>query len=433
MRVSVIGSGYVGLVTGTCLAHLGHTCICVDNNEEKVKLLKAGGVPIYEPGLDELIKKNVKAKRLSFSTDVTAAIQNSDIIFIAVNTPPKPDGKADLSYVAQAARQIATNLNGYKVIVDKSTVPVETGEKVAETIKRYNTGGCEFDVVSNPEFLREGSAVHDSLHPDRIVIGVMNERAAKVMKELYAPLNAPVIVTSIKSAELIKHASNSFLAMKISYMNALSVLCDISGADVTEVAYGMGLDKRIGPLFLNAGVGYGGSCFPKDLAAFIKISEDLGYDFKLLKEVTSINEYQKAYFVKKVEKTLWTVSDKKLCVWGLAFKPNTDDMRSAPSIDIIKALVEDGAHIRAYDPQAAHNARALLPEQVSYCSNPYEAAQGCDAVLILTEWDEFRNIDLDKVKDMLSHPIIIDGRNIFDPAEMKKRGFVYASIGRHAG
>ncbi|MEW6534674.1 MAG: UDP-glucose/GDP-mannose dehydrogenase family protein [Candidatus Auribacterota bacterium] len=429
MNLCIIGTGYVGLVTGVCLAELGHSVICIDNNEEKYNKLIAGVVPIYEPGLEELMRKNVAEKRLSFSMNIQEGVEKSQVIFICVNTPPKDDGQADLTYVEKVAREVATHMTSHKVIVDKSTVPVKTGEKVAETIKRYNKHKIDFDIVSNPEFLREGSAVEDTFKTDRIVIGVDNKRAEKIMREVYAPINAPVIVTDIKSAELIKHASNSFLAMKISFINALANICERSGANVEEVALGMGLDRRIGRSFLNAGIGYGGSCFPKDVAAFIKISDELGYGFNLLKEVEAINAEQVQLFIKKIEETLWVVKDKKIGVLGLAFKPNTDDMRNAPSIKIIEALLKESAHVTAYDPQAIENTKHIFPD-IEYCNDPYAVAQDAEALIIVTEWDEFKTLDLEKVRKIMVHPIIIDGRNIFNPSDMEKHGFIYKSIGR---
>ncbi|MCK9555666.1 UDP-glucose/GDP-mannose dehydrogenase family protein [bacterium] len=429
MKTAVIGAGYVGLVTGACLAELGHKVVCIDSNKAKIAALKAGKIPIYEPGLDKLIVKNRARRRLTFATSIKSAVENSEIIFIAVNTPPRLDGSADLSYVAGVAHEIAVLMKDYKIIVDKSTVPVRTGEKVAETIKRYSKKNMDFDVVSNPEFLREGSAIHDAMNPDRIVIGVTSSKSAEKMKELYKKLKAPVIITDIKSAELIKHASNAFLALKISFVNAIANICEKSGANVEEVASGMGLDRRIGRTFLNAGIGYGGSCFPKDVSAFIKIAEDLGYHFSLLKEVEEINNRQKVFFVKKIIDALWVVKNKTIAVMGLSFKPDTDDMRNAPSIDIINMLKKEGAKIRVYDPRAMKTARNML-KGVTFCKNPYHAAQGCDAIVILTEWDEFKNLNLKKIKKLLSHPIIIDGRNIFDPLKMIEEGFIYKSVGR---
>ncbi len=429
MKVCIIGTGYVGLVTGACLAELGNRIICVDNDESKIGLLNSGEIPIYEPGLKEMVHNAREAGRISFTTSIPEGVKESTVVFIAVSTPPKPDGSADLSMVAGVAREVAENLNDYKVIVDKSTVPVKTGEKVAETIKRYSKGEMEFDVVSNPEFLREGSAIQDTLHPDRIVIGTNSQRAADILIELYKPLEAPVIVTDINSAEIIKHASNSFLATKISFANALARICEKSGANVAQVTKGMGLDKRIGAQFLNAGVGYGGSCFPKDVSAFIAIAEELGYDFKLLKEVEGINAEQADYFFAKIKETLWILEGKTVAVLGLAFKPNTDDMRSAPSIKIIKKLLEEGAKIKAYDPQAMEKAKTILPE-IEYCSDPYRAARESEALIIMTEWNEFKEMDLARLKELLHQPIVIDGRNIYDPEKMEKLGFTYQSIGR---
>src|SRR5574341_939806 len=333
MNVAIVGTGYVGLITGACLAEIGHHVLCIDNDRRKIETLKKGKIPIYEPGLEPLIRKNIKVGRLQFSTRIADGVEKALVIFIAVNTPPLGGGEADLSFVAHVAREIAVHLRNYRVIVDKSTVPVKTGEKVVETIKRYCKKGVDFDVVSNPEFLREGSAVHDMMHPDRIVIGVANSRAAQIMQELYEPIGTKFLATDIPSAELIKHASNSFLAMKISFANALANICELSGANIEEVVYGMGLDHRIGVHFLKAGIGYGGSCFPKDVSAFIKIAEELGYSFDLLKTVERINDEQKIRFLKKVREVLWVLKGKVVGVLGLAFKPNTDDMRNAPSID----------------------------------------------------------------------------------------------------
>lgn len=429
MNLCIIGTGYVGLVTGVCLADIGHSVICIDNDEEKIKKLRQNIVPIYEPGLDIVLKKNVDEGRLRFSMSIKEGVESSSVIFICVNTPPKANGHADLTYVERVAREVASCMTSYKVIVDKSTVPVKTGEKVAETIKRYNQHKIDFDVVSNPEFLREGSAVEDTMKTDRIVVGVNNKRAEKIMREIYAPIKAPFIVTDIKSAELIKHASNSFLATKISFINAIANICEQSGANVEEVAMGMGLDKRIGRNFLNAGIGYGGSCFPKDVSAFINIAASLGYDFKLLKVVEEINRDQVQLFIKKIEETLWVIKDKVIGILGLAFKPNTDDMRNAPSITIIKALQKEGASIKVYDPKAMENSKHLF-EDVTYCKDPYEVADGAEALILVTEWDEFKNLDMEKMRSRMIHPIIIDGRNMYSPAEMEKHGFIYKSIGR---
>lgn len=427
--ITIVGTGYVGLVTGTCFAEVGHHVVCVDNDPAKVDALRRGQIPIYEPGLEELVSKNVAAGRLRFTGSTAEGVAASEVIFVAVPTPPLPDGSTDLSFVEKVTREVASTMTEYKVIVDKSTVPVKTGEKVAETIKRYNKHGVPFDVASNPEFLREGCAVQDLMHPDRVVIGVTSERPIAKLKEVYAPFAAPIIVTDINSAELIKHACNSFLALKISYANALAAICEASGANIDDVVHGMGLDKRIGRAFLNAGLGYGGSCFPKDVSAFIHIADQLGYDFALIKEVARINRGQIDRFLKKIRDTLWIVKDKTIGVLGLAFKPDTDDMRLAPSLDIIRPLLKDGARIKAYDPKAMDKARELLPE-LEYCDSPYAVATGADALIICTEWDEFRQLDLAKIRATMTHPILLDGRNLFPPAQMKELGFVYVSVGR---
>jgi UDPglucose 6-dehydrogenase len=429
VKISIVGTGYVGLVTGACFAEVGHHVVCVDNDLKKVETLQRGGIPIYEPGLEEIVKKNVAAKRLRFTGDIADGVKNSDVVFIAVPTPPRADGSVDMSFVERVAREIAAAMTEYKIVVDKSTVPVKTGEKVAETVKRYNKHKVDFDVVSNPEFLREGSAVHDLMKPDRIVIGVNRQRPVAKMKAIYEPFAAPIVVTDINSAELIKHACNSFLALKISYINAVSAICEASGADVEKVADGMGMDTRIGRAFLNAGIGYGGSCFPKDLSAFIHIAEQLGYDFRLLKEVQRINADQIARFLKKIHDTLWIVKDKTIAVLGLAFKPNTDDMREAPSVAIIRPLLKEGAKIRAYDPKAMEKAREILPE-IEYCDSAYAAASGADALILCTEWDEFRRLDLEKLRSVMGQPIVFDGRNVFDPQKMEELGFTYKCVGR---
>src|ERR1700761_2989888 len=389
MRLSIIGTGYVGLVTGTCFAEVGHQVICVDNDANKVKMLLAGGIPIYEPGLEELVKKNVAAGRLKFTANTAEGVQNSDVVFIAVPTPPQPDGSVDLSFIERVARDIAAAMTSYKIVVDKSTVPVKTGERVSETIKRYCKAKVDFDVVSNPEFLREGFAVDDLMKPDRIVIGVRSPRPVTAMKEIYDPFKAPLIVPDIASAELIKHAANSFLALKISYINAISIVCEASGANVQQVAEGIGLDERIGKRFLNAGIGFGGSCFPKDLSAFIKISEQIGYDFRLLKEVQRINADQMERFLKKITDTLWVLKDKKIGVLGLAFKQNTDDVRTSPAIDLCQRLLKEGATLRVHDPKAMYKAKSLLPD-VTYVDDMNAVADGCDALVVATEWDEVK-------------------------------------------
>ena len=397
MKLTIIGTGYVGLVTGACFAEVGHQVVCVDNDPEKVKVLQGGGIPIYEPGLEELVGRNTTAGRLSFTTSTAEGVEKSDVIFIAVPTPPQPDGSVDLSFIEKVAREIAGAMTGYKIVVDKSTVPVRTGDNVAETIKRYCKSRVEFDVVSTPEFLREGFAVEDLLHPDRVVIGVRSQRPVSAMREVYAPFKAPIIVTDINSAELIKHASNSFLALKISYINAISVLCEATGANVQEVASGMGMDERIGRRFLDASLGFGGSCFPKDLSAFIKIAEQVGYDFGLLKEVQKINAQQMDRFVKKIADTLWVLKGKTIGVLGLAFKQNTDDVRTSPAIELCHRLQKDGATLRVHDPKAMEKATVLLKE-VTFVEDMNAIAEGCDALVIATEWEQFKKLDLERVR-----------------------------------
>ncbi|MCK5594778.1 UDP-glucose/GDP-mannose dehydrogenase family protein [bacterium] len=429
MRVCVIGTGYVGLVTGICLADIGNNVICVDIDKEKIEGLKKGIIPIYEPGLEEMVERNLSEKRISFTTEVSEGVENSEIIFIAVGTPSKKSGEADLSYVEAVSQSVAKAMDSYRVIVEKSTVPVHTGEWVRQTVKQNNIHDVDFDVVSNPEFLREGSAISDFMHPDRIVIGVESEKAEKIMTKLYQPLNAPIVVTDIKSAEIIKHASNSYLALKISYINSIANICERVGADVEKVAEGMGLDKRIGKSFLCAGIGYGGSCFPKDVSAFVKIAEESGYDFEILKSVEGVNRMQKEDLVRKIKQAMWVVNNKTIGILGLSFKPNTDDMREAPSIYIINKLQQEGAKIKAYDPVAGCAAKKIL-KNVQYCKDPYCAAKDSDALVIITDWPEFEKLDLEKIKSLLNHSVIIDGRNIYDPEKMKKLGFVYKSIGR---
>lgn len=431
MDLSIIGSGYVGLVTGACFADVGHNVICVDNDERKVQALQAGKVPIYEPGLEEVIHRNVSAHRLRFTGSIREGVDNSQIVFIAVPTPQQPNGDVDLSYIEKVAREIAGVLSSYRVIVDKSTVPVKTGEKVAESIKRYNRHGAEFDVVSNPEFLREGCAVADLMQPDRIVIGAQSERAIDLMKKVYEPFMAPILVTDINSAELIKHAANSFLALKISYINAISAICEASGADVEKVADGIGMDRRIGRSFLNAGIGYGGSCFPKDLAAFITISEQLGVPFNLLKEVQRINATQKERLLKMIRDTLWVLREKKIAVWGLTFKPDTDDIRSSVAIDLVAEMLRQGAQVVAYDPKGMEKAREVKTiADAKLASSALEAVDDAEALVIATEWNEFAKVDLAVLKEKMRTPIIFDGRNLFDPKTMAELGFHYHSIGR---
>jgi len=437
MNIAIVGSGYVGLVTGVCLAQIGHKVICVDVDEEKIKKLKKGKVPIYEPGLEDLLKKNLRNKRLTFTTSIQAATKKSTAIFIAVGTPSKKNGDADLTYVENVARQIASNMDDYKLIIEKSTVPANTGNKIKQTVKmnlpkKFRKGKgitLDFDVASNPEFLREGSAVDDFMNPDRVVIGVESKKAEKLFREIYRPLKPHIIVTNINSAELIKHASNSFLATKISFINAISRICNHLDADVLKVAEGMGYDKRIGQAFLNAGVGYGGSCFPKDVDAFIRISEKSGYSFNLLKEVRNINEEQKVSFIRLIEDKLWIVKNKVIGVLGLAFKPDTDDMRSSPAVDIINTLQHEGAKIRAYDPVAMPNAKQFL-KNVTYCKDPYTAAKGCDCLLLLTEWDEFKKLNFKKIKLMMNQPVLFDGRNLYHDKDLEDLGFDYYGVGR---
>ncbi|MCD6309135.1 MAG: UDP-glucose/GDP-mannose dehydrogenase family protein [Candidatus Eremiobacteraeota bacterium] len=431
MKISIIGSGYVGLVTGACFAHLGHQVLCVDNNKNKIRLLKKGKCPIYEPGLVEMIRENSAEGRLSFSTSLKNAVAHGNIIFIAVDTPSRDNGEADLTSVQDVARNIAPYLSSYRLIVEKSTVPVRTSEELDRLLKTMAPKGAEFDVASNPEFLREGSAINDFLRPDRVVIGVNSQTAASLLVQLYEPLNAPLLITDINSAELIKHCANAFLAMKISFINAVARICEKSGADVTRVARGIGLDKRIGTDFLSAGVGFGGSCLPKDISAFIRLSEQLGYDFSLLKEVKKINIEQKDLVKKKLQDALGKLKGKRITIWGLAFKPDTDDVRNAPALEIIDSLLKAGARVIAYDPVTLKNAaRALSGKKVKFVKNVLDAAKGADAVVLVTEWDEFKHVNLPELKKIMKNPVFLDGRNLFDPKRMKGLGFKYIGIGR---
>lgn len=429
MNVSIIGTGHVGLITGACLAERGHRVLCVDSDERKIKLLKSRKMPIYEPGLEPLVLKHMKSGRLRFGGTNADAVAYGKVVFICVPTPPTASGGADLSFIEAVSRDIAHSLTEYRLVVEKSTVPVRTGGHVRSVIGKYAKKGADFDVASNPEFLREGSAIEDTLRPDRIVFGVETHRAEMILRDLYKPFKAPIVVTDIKSAELIKHASNSFLALKISYANALASVCEKAGANVAEVVRGMGMDRRIGASFLNAGIGYGGSCFPKDVAAFESISRDLGYDFGLLREVMKVNLEARESFIKKVEEELWIVKGKVICALGLSFKPNTDDLRESVGLAVVQKLVERGAKVRAYDPQAMEKAKAHL-EQVTMCTSALEAAQGADCALLLTEWEEFRSLDWKKMKQVMAHPTLIDGRNVFDPVRMRELGFTYRSVGR---
>lgn len=427
MNISVIGTGYVGLVTGTCFAELGNTVTCIDIDSEKISLLKRGVAPFYEPGLEELLKRNQQALRLSFTTSF-GDISSSTIIFIAVGTPSRPNGDVDLSYVEKVAATIAMHLKQYAVIVNKSTVPVGTGDFVRAIIKKTYSG--EFDVVSNPEFLREGSAIEDCLHPDRIVIGTTNHKALVLIQELYKPFNCPLVITNIKTAEIIKYASNAFLATSISFINQISQLCEEVGANVEEVAHGMKLDKRIGKqAFLRAGIGYGGSCFPKDVKGLLQSLKKHRCSLGILEAVETINYTQQQLFLQKINKLFPLLQDKKIAIWGLSFKPKTDDLRDAPSVTIIPALQQAGANIVAYDPVAMHNAKKIF-KKVTYAKTATDALTGSDCLVILTDWDEFKQVDKRELKKRLTQPIIIDGRNIYDPEEMKKNGFTYVSIGR---
>jgi len=437
MKLTIIGTGYVGLTSGTCFAEVGHHVTCVDNNPDKIDTLLRGEVPIYEPGLAELVKKNVAAGRLKFTTSTEEGVRDGEVVFIAVPTPPQPDGSVDLSFIEKVAREIAQCLTpelGYRVIVDKSTVPVKTGEKVTETVRRYAPPGVEFGVTSNPEFLREGCAVDDLLNPDRIVIGANDERALSLMRKLYEPFVAPVLVTDINSAELIKHAANSFLALKISYINAVANICEAAGADVEKVAEGIGTDKRIGRQFLNAGLGYGGSCFPKDIKAFIAISEAIGQPFNLLKEVERINAGQLDRFLDKIREKLWVFREKKVALWGLAFKQNTDDVRESVAIKLAQRMLEEGASIVASDPEAIETAKRLggLEGDISYVEDPYDALDGADALVIATEWPQFASADLNQVAAKLRTPLVFDGRNLLEPEDAKAAGLEYHPIGRAA-
>lgn len=429
MNICVIGAGHVGLVTGACFAELGNQVICVDNNTSKIAGLKKSIMPFYEPGLKEMVLKNVREKRLAFTTNLKEAVRKSFVIFIAVGTPPKENGEADLTDIERVAQQVARFMPSYRLVVEKSTVPVETGKWVEHTIRVNIRGRKKFDVASNPEFLREGQAIEDFMHPDRVVLGVESKRAEKILLELYKPLKSPIIVTDIKSAEIIKHASNSFLATKISFINAIANICERVGADVAKVAEGVGSDLRIGNKFLNAGCGYGGFCFPKDIEAFIRIAEKKGYNFELLKAVKKINEEQKDLMVKKIESALWNLKGKTIGILGLSFKPGTDDLRFAPSIDIIGKLKLNGAKICAFDPQAMKAARKVFKD-IKFCRDVYETARGSDCLVILTEWNEFKQIDFKRLRRLLRQPVIIDGRNIYEPQKMKRMGFRYFGVGR---
>ncbi len=433
MKITIVGTGYVGLVTGATFSELGHHVLCVDNNEEKIRKLRGGVMPIYEEGLDELVARNVKAGRLAFSTSIEEGTHFAEVIFIAVGTPPGYLGEANMSYVEQVGRRVAECMTDYRLLVEKSTVPVNTGEQLKRTIAKYARTDVSFDVASNPEFLREGTAIVDAFSPDRIVVGVESERARKLLEEIYKPLlersGCPFLAMNIASAELTKHASNSFLAMKISFANALSRFCELAGADVEQVTHGMGLDKRIGPAFLRAGVGYGGSCFPKDVDAFVHIADKLGYNFAMLKEVQRVNKSQREHLMQKVRHELWVVQDKKIAVLGLAFKPGTDDVREAPSLYFVPELKAQGARLKLWDTIAQEKFEEVIPGG-DYAKTPLEACQDADLCLILTEWDEVRKLDLDQLKSVMKCPVIIDGRNTFRPDAVRAKGFTYISVGR---
>jgi len=447
MQICIVGTGYVGLVTGTCLAEIGHRVICVDDDREKVEVLQAGGMPIYEPGLEELVARNMREGRLAFTANLQEGIEAVTVVFICVGTPPLEDGDADLSAVEQVARRVGEISSSYKLVVEKSTVPVQTGMWIEKTLKVYGNGEkVEFDVASNPEFLREGSAVEDFLHPDRIVVGVEGPRAERLLRELYDPIvrrtfscflhtecpgTAPVpfLVTDIRSAELIKHASNSFLATKISFINSVADLCELVGADIELVSEGMGLDRRIGSAFLRAGLGFGGFCFPKDLQAFVKIAEKCGHDLHLLREVDRINQARIPQAIRRLKNQLWILKDKVIGVWGLAFKPDTDDVRYSPALALIKQLLVEGVSVKAYDPRAMKKAQREIPA-LTCCQDPYEAASGADALVLATEWKEFESLDLTRVKALMRRPLVFDGRNLFDQEKMKSMGFEYLGIGR---
>jgi UDPglucose 6-dehydrogenase len=430
MNISVVGTGYVGLVTGAVFADLGNDVVCVDKDVAKVEGLRAGRMPIYEPGLEELVGRNVADGRLQFTTELSDAVRRSDIIFIAVGTPPKANGESDLTAVEEVAHGIAEALDRYKVIVNKSTVPVGTGDLVRTIIERNRRRAVSFDVVSNPEFLREGSAIEDTLRPDRIVIGAPSQQVAMTLLELYAPLERPMIITDVYSAEIIKYASNAFLAAKISFINEIANLCELAGGDVTQVMKGMGLDPRIGAAFLNAGLGYGGSCFPKDTDALIQTAASLGYEFRSLRAVVDVNRERIPRLVALIRKVLDPLDGRVIAVLGLAFKPKTDDMREARSVELIERLVEAGARVRTYDPVAMDNARRTLPGAIEYCQSSYEAAEGADAVVVVTEWNEFKLLNLERLRQVMRRPLVFDGRNIYEPERMRRLGFEYHSIGR---
>ncbi|HET6515290.1 MAG TPA: UDP-glucose/GDP-mannose dehydrogenase family protein [Thermodesulfovibrionales bacterium] len=432
MHIGIIGTGYVGLVTGACFAEFGVFVTCVDKDEKKIKSLRKGKVPFYEPGLADLVERNVKQGRLMFTTKIGEAVDSSLVIFIAVGTPPRGDGSADMKYVDDVAKEIAGHMNGYKVIVTKSTVPVGTGKRIAQIIAKNLKEESSFDIVSNPEFLREGAAVEDFMRPNRVVIGASSQQAIAILKDLYKPLyliETPFVITNNETAELIKYASNSFLATKISFINEISNLCEKVGADVNMVAKGMGLDQRIGGKFLHAGPGFGGSCFPKDTKALLKIGEEHNVNLGIVKAAVLANEHQRKLVFEKMKDVVGDLKGKVVTVLGLSFKPNTDDLRDAPSLYIIERLLKDKAKVKTYDPVAMENAKALFPA-ITYCKDPYDAAKGADVLVIVTEWNQFRNLDLERLKGVIRQPFFFDLRNIYDPQKMKNLGFQYFAVGR---
>lgn len=429
MRIAVMGTGYVGLVTGACFADLGNHVMCADVDEDKIGMLKGGEIPIFEPGLTEIVGINAEMGRLEFTTDIEEAVKNSKIIFVAVGTPQSADGEADLSQVKAVAETVGKAMDGYRLVVNKSTVPVGTGDVVGRIIKEFQPEDRPFDVVSNPEFLREGSAVHDFMHPDRVVIGCSNQAAGQTVAELYEPLGAPIIITDILSAEMIKYTSNAFLALKISFINEIANICDEVGADIKEVVAGVGMDGRINPAFFGAGIGFGGSCFPKDTLALIDIAAKAGYDFRVLRSAVDVNDGQPKRFVDRIGEGLGGLDGKRVAVWGLSFKPNTDDLRESPALKIVGLLKEGGADVVAYDPVSAEGAKAEIPGLVT-AENPYEAAKAADALAVVTDWNMFKEINLEKLKGLMARPLIFDGRNIYDPEKVRAAGFEYYGVGR---
>jgi UDPglucose 6-dehydrogenase len=432
MHIGIIGMGYVGLVTAACFAEFGVFVTCIDKDKKRIRSLRDGIIPFFEPGLEEYVQRNIKEGRLTFSTDIADAVRSSLVIFIAVGTPPRGDGTADLKYVEEVAKEIASNLNGYRVIVTKSTVPVGTGDRIRKIVSKHRKEQVDFDIVSNPEFLREGSAIEDFMRPNRVVIGANSAQAISIMKDLYKPLyliETPFVITNIESAELIKYASNSFLAMKISFINEIANLCEKVGADVHMVAKGMGLDQRINPKFLHPGPGYGGSCLPKDTLALLKIAEEHGVDLGIIDATIRANERQQDSMTKKIKDAMGPLKGKTIAILGLSFKPNTDDVREAPSLNIIKQLLKENAKIRAYDPVSMKSTQSILPD-ITYCKDPYDAVKDANAIVIVTEWNQFRNLELDKLKRLLKEPYFFDLRNIYEPQKLKDKGFKYYCVGR---